>query len=165
MKLATITILGLLVGLPLQIFAAPPLEEILARVEQVDRDIHVLKTEGTTREYEWDETTSSWNTTPMTSSFQCVIENKPKGRYVLTENPAIMCWEKGSAPYLAECRVEFRDSDGFVTHWVKTEQYHNGTQLINAPFDRREVYRSQTGSYAINAQIVERTFSGLVILP
>ncbi len=161
MKLAIITVLGLFVGFSDRSFAAPPLAEILARVEQVDRDIRVLKTEGTTREYAWDEATSSWKTTPMTSKFQCVIENKPNGRYVLTENPAIMRWEKGSAPYLAEWRVEFRDVDGLVTHWVKTEQYHDGTQLINTPSTRKEVYRSKTGGYAMSAQIVERTFSGL----
>ena len=161
MKLATIALIGLLVGVSAQSPAAPPLEDILARLEQVDRDIHILKTEGTTREYEWDETTSSWKSTPMTSSFQCIIENKPKGRYVLTENPVIMRWEKGMAPYLAECRLEFRDSDGLITHWTKTEQYQNGTQLIEAPVDLKEVHRSKTGFWAIGAQRVERVFSGL----
>ncbi len=161
MKLATITVLSLLIGLSTRSMAAPPLEEILARLEQVDRDIRIVKTEGTTREYEWDETTSSWKTTPMNSSFQCIIENKPKGRYVLTENPSIMRWEKGMAPYLAEWSVQFRDSDGFVTHWEKAEQYHNGTQLMDAPIDLHEAQRSKTGFWAVMAQRAETMCSGL----
>ncbi len=136
MKYAVIIALCLLVGFPARSLAAPPIEKVLAWLEQTNERIRVVKTAGYTHEYLWDDSTSSWKVTPETSTFDCVMENKPKGRYVLNQTPLINRWIAGTAPYLATWATEFRDGGGFITYWSRATQSYDGRQFLGVPQSR-----------------------------
>jgi hypothetical protein len=165
MKRAAIIILSLLMGLSSQSFAAPPLEEILAALEQANEQIGVVKVEGYTHEYRRDDSASSWKVTPATSTFSCAFENKPQGRYVLNQNPSISRWILGAAPYLATWSTQFRDADGFITYLSRATQSHDGTQLLGLPQSRCSGEQADCGKKSQFsqglAQRAERFYSGL----
>lgn len=162
MKPAVIAIVCVLIGQSARSLAAPPLGDILKWLEQANQTIGVVKTEGDTHYYLWDDSASSWKVTPETCTFSCVFENRPNGRYVLDEHPSLTRWISGAAPYLAKWSTDFRDANGFTTHWERALQYHDDTNFLSAPFERNEVYRSKKSEfYNAMAQQAERSYSGL----
>ena len=162
MKRAAVIILGLVVGLSARSLAAPPVEDILKALEHVDGQIGVVKTEGHTHEYLWDDTTASWKITPVTSTFTCVIENKRQGRYVLNQNPSITRWIDGTAPYSATWSTEFRDGDGFITRLNTATQPHDGTQLLGEAQSRCRGYQDARRKEPEHSlEPAETLFSGL----
>ncbi len=134
-------IIGLFLAWVTSALAAPSLVKIMDELDRTNAKIHVLKVEGQTHEYEWDAMSSSWQMTPVTSTFRLAIENKAKGRYVLTCDPAITRWTHGAAPYNASWTTEFRDSDGFVTYWNRVSQPHDGTHLLPTRIEHHEAWR------------------------
>ena len=142
--------------------AAPTLGDILTWLEQADQTIGVVKTEGYTHEYLWDDSSSSWKVTPETCTFTCVVENKPNGRYVLDEHPSLARWISGAAPYLATWATDFRDASGFDVRWVRDFQHHDGTNFLSTPIKIDEVDRSKEMEfYKGFAQRAWRFYSGL----
>ncbi|HTS16320.1 MAG TPA: hypothetical protein VMP11_01985 [Verrucomicrobiae bacterium] len=160
--------------------AVPSLDDILAAMKYADEQIGVVKVEGYIHEYRWDDTSASRTVTPETSTFTRTYENKPQGPYVLDEHPTVMRWKDGSAPYLAEWRTQFRDSDGFITWWTRTNQYRTTllssvTQWWDHPLKPHDDIPSPPRSFTVNnvrrgkvssflqsmAERVETMYSGL----
>jgi hypothetical protein len=137
-------------------------EDILKVLENVDGQIGVVKVEGKTREYSWDDTDTSWKITPVTSTFTCVIENKRKGRYVLNQEPSVNRWTDGSAPYLATWSSEFRDGDGFITYLSRTTQPYDGKELLGTAQSRCRGYQAERRKETeYSLEPAETLFSGL----
>jgi hypothetical protein len=165
--------------------ATPSLEEILAVLEQANEQIGVVKVEGYTHQYRWDDSTPSWNVTPQTTTFTCTYENRPQGRYVLDEHPTISRWESGAAPYLAEWRTQFRDADGVITWWTRADQHRRASSMSlgasvtqwwdwptqphdgfpfspDPPFSDNELRRGKKSAFLrAMAQQAEKFYSGL----
>jgi hypothetical protein len=162
MKSTAITILSLLVGTAAPSFGAPPLDDILKWLEQANGRIDVVKTEGYTHRYAWDDSASAWKITPDRCTFNCAFENKPKGRFVLDEHPSIARWISGAAPYAATWSIDFRDVDGRVIHWDRVFQQHDGAQFLGDGVILDEVYRGKaSGFFETAAQQAEKLYSGL----
>lgn len=162
MKPAAIAILCVLIGQLARSLAAPPLDDILKWLDQANQVIGVVRTEGYTHHYLWDDSTLSWKVTPETCAFSCVIENKPNGRYVLDVHPSLTRWISGAAPYGATWATDFRDDNGFDTRWERAFQHHDGTNFLSSPIKLDEINRSKKSEfYKSFAQQAERFYSGL----
>ena len=169
MRAIAIIVICLLCGVSASSSAAPSLEEIVRSLRETNAKISVLKVEGYAQQYCRDNATSPWKSTPVSSQFTLAIENKKNGRYVLTMNPKIFTTgvTNGKASYAATWYTEFRDAEGFITHWERGFQYHDGSRFLPPRADINHAYRfKDTANYAMPKEMFlsAKSFSGFEAL-